>query len=163
MICFHVALIWNTNFCTPSMLISTIIHWYNTAAMHISIKMLLTCKTGHDMHVHNAIAMLNYKSRNCLPVACTWVHTRIFGEIRVDHLFNLCSLLCVFSFWVPCCDVRYDFRFQYHVHSSFPLKRRISNGLNIWWRTYREHMVSIYLLWFARSALKFMLCITILF
>jgi hypothetical protein len=133
--------------------------WYRCYAY--TIKMLLTCKTGHDMHVH--IAMINYKNRNCLPFASTWVHTRIFGEIRVDHLFNFCvALLCVFAFWIPCRDVRYDFRFQYHVHSSFALKRRISNGLNIWRRIYREHMVSIYLWWFARSALKFMLCSTVI-
>jgi hypothetical protein len=33
----------------------------------------------------------------------------------------LCSvLLCVFTFWVPCCDVRYDFHIQTMFYSSLP-------------------------------------------
>jgi hypothetical protein len=29
-------------------------------------------------------------------------------------------LLCVFKFWVPCCDVRYDFRLKTIIGSSLP-------------------------------------------
>ena len=35
--------------------------------------------------------------------------------------FVLCSfVLCVFTLWVPCCDVRYDFRIKTMVGSSLP-------------------------------------------
>ena len=35
-------------------------------------------------------------------------------------LFIFCVvLLCVFTFWVPCCDVRYDFRIKTMIHSSW--------------------------------------------
>ena len=37
------------------------------------------------------------------------------------HLFSfLCCPLCVFTFWVPCCDVRYDFRIKTMFGSSLP-------------------------------------------
>ena len=29
-------------------------------------------------------------------------------------------LLCIFTFWVPCCDVRYDFRIETMFSSSLP-------------------------------------------
>ena len=36
-----------------------------------------------------------------------------FGGVRVAHLFFLCVvLLCVFTFRVPHCDVRYEFRIK---------------------------------------------------
>ena len=37
---------------------------------------------------------------------------RFYGGVRVAHLylFFCVVLLCVFTFWVPCCGVRYDFR-----------------------------------------------------
>ena len=42
------------------------------------------------------------RDSNCLPFGSTWIHPRFFGGV----------LLCVFTFWVPCCDVRYDFRIK---------------------------------------------------
>ena len=57
----------------------------------------------------------------CLPFAITWVHPRIFGGVRVAHLFFLCVvLLCVFTFRVPHCDVRYEFRIKTMFGSSLP-------------------------------------------
>ena len=41
------------------------------------------------------------RSRNCLPFASTWVHSRFFGRVRVAHHFSFVVLLCV----LPCCDV----------------------------------------------------------
>jgi hypothetical protein len=51
------------------------------------------------------------RSKNWLPFAGTWVHPRFFGGVCVAHLcrFFCVVLLCVFTFWVPCCNVRYDF------------------------------------------------------
>ena len=36
-----------------------------------------------------------------------------FGEICVAIFCSFCvGRLCVLTFWVPCCDVRYDFRIK---------------------------------------------------
>lgn len=37
--------------------------------------------------------LINKKYRDCLPSASTWIHTQIFGRVRVDNLF---SVLCFF-------------------------------------------------------------------
>ena len=38
------------------------------------------------------------------------IHTWLFGGVCVAHLLVFCVvLLCVLTFWVPCCDVRYGF------------------------------------------------------
>ena len=40
-------------------------------------------------------------------------HPRFLGGVRVAHLFSFffcVVLLCVFTFWVLCCDARYNFR-----------------------------------------------------
>jgi hypothetical protein len=61
------------------------------------------------------------RSMNCLPFASTWVHPRFFSRVRVTHRFSfLCCPLCVFSFWVLCFDVRYDFRIKTMFFSSLP-------------------------------------------
>ena len=54
------------------------------------------------------------RSRNCLPFVSTCVHMRCFWWD--PYVF----LLRVFTFWVPCCDVRYDFRIKTMFSSSFP-------------------------------------------
>jgi len=44
-----------------------------------------------------------------IPV--TWLQTTHSSKGRVAHRFIFCVvLLCVFTFFVPCCDVRSDFR-----------------------------------------------------
>ena len=43
--------------------------------------------------------------------------TSDFDGVRVAHLF---IFLCVFSFWVPCCDVSYDFCMRTMFGSSLP-------------------------------------------
>jgi hypothetical protein len=36
------------------------------------------------------------RSRNCLPFASTWVHSRSFGEVRAAHLLILCCpIMCL--------------------------------------------------------------------
>ena len=46
-----------------------------------------------------------------MPASDTWVHPRFFSEVRCcsSFLFFVVVLLCVFTFRVPCCDVRYHF------------------------------------------------------
>jgi len=63
------------------------------------------------------------RSRNCLPFENTWVHPLFFVLVESVFLifFVFCAvLLCVFIFWVPCCDVRYDFRMKTMFSSSLP-------------------------------------------
>ena len=50
---------------------------------------------------------------NCLPFASTWVHPHFFmGSMLLILLVFCVALLYVFTFRVPCCRVRYDFRIQ---------------------------------------------------
>ena len=42
------------------------------------------------------------------------------GSVLIIILVSCVFLLCVFTFWVPCCDVRYDFRIQTMFDSSLP-------------------------------------------
>jgi len=51
------------------------------------------------------------------------VHVMAYGtHMQIAHLFVFFCvvLLCVFTFWVPCCDVRYDFRIKTMFGSSLP-------------------------------------------
>jgi len=61
----------------------------------------------------------------CLKAKFRWIYLHydtirehlcsppVFGGIRVAYLFIFCVvLLCVFTFWIPCCGVRYDFRIK---------------------------------------------------
>jgi hypothetical protein len=61
--------------------------------------------------------------------AKTAFHSRVpeltpsfFYGVRIVHLFCLSVvILCVFTFWVSSCDVRYDFRIKSIFGSSLPL------------------------------------------
>ena len=59
----------------------------------------------------------------CQNSSSTWVHRRFFGGVRLAHLcsFFCIVLLCVFTFWVPCCDVHYDLRIKTIFCSSLRL------------------------------------------
>jgi len=53
------------------------------------------------------------RSRNCLPFTSTWVYPRVFGVVRVAHLFSLlcCPIMCLYVLsyvlWCPLrCSVR---------------------------------------------------------
>jgi hypothetical protein len=47
--------------------------------------------------------------------------THDIGRVRLAHLFVFCVvLLCVITFWVPCCDVRYDFHIKTLFGPSLP-------------------------------------------
>jgi hypothetical protein len=52
------------------------------------------------------------RSRNCFPLAPAPKFTLVFllGPCCSSSWFFCVVLLCVLTFWVPCCDVRYDFR-----------------------------------------------------
>jgi hypothetical protein len=55
------------------------------------------------------------------PFANSWVHPRLFVGSVLLILLALCAvLLCVFTFTVPCCAVRYDFHIKTIFGSSFP-------------------------------------------
>ena len=45
-------------------------------------------------------------SRNCFPFASTWVHPFFVGSVLLILLVFCIVLLCVFTFWVLCCDFR---------------------------------------------------------
>ena len=50
------------------------------------------------------------------------VHPRLLlGSVLHIILVFCVVLLCVFTFWIPCCDVRYDFRIKTMFDSPFPL------------------------------------------
>ena len=56
-----------------------------------------------------------------LPFASTWVHPWFTGGDHVAHLFSfllIVVLLCAFTFWVPCCDIRCVIRIQTMFASS---------------------------------------------
>jgi hypothetical protein len=65
--------------------------------------------------------LVYYLKQELLFVASTWVHSRFFCGFRVAYLFTFCVvLLCVFTFWVSCCDARYDFRMESMCGSNLP-------------------------------------------
>ena len=54
--------------------------------------------------------LVPYKKQELLN---TWVHPWIFvGLVLLIFLVFCVVLLCVFTFWVSCCDVRYDFHIK---------------------------------------------------
>jgi hypothetical protein len=64
------------------------------------------------------------RSMNCLPFASIWVHPVLLGffyePVLVILLVFCVVLLYVFTFWVPCCGVYYDFRIKTMFSSSLP-------------------------------------------
>ena len=63
----------------------------------------------------NLYAML--RSRNCLPLMSTWVHTHILLESMLLIFLVFCVvLLCVFA----CCDAHYDFCIKTMFDSFLP-------------------------------------------
>jgi hypothetical protein len=58
-------------------------------------------------------------------------------------------ILCVFTFWVPCCDVRFDFRIKTMFGSSLPLVVCRRPGFMFYLR---------YLCFFAHSGIQHVLC-----
>ena len=53
-----------------------------------------------------------------------WIHEFtpgfLVGSVLLTFLVFCFVLLCVFTFWVPCCNVCYDFRIQRTICSSLP-------------------------------------------
>jgi hypothetical protein len=48
-----------------------------------------------------------------LVVASSWVHPSVLVRSVLLIVLVFCVvLLCVFAFWVPCCDVHYDFAWK---------------------------------------------------
>ena len=61
------------------------------------------------------------RNRNCLSFASTLVHPRfLVGFVLLNFLVFCVVLLCVFTFWPPCCDVRSDFRIKTMFGSCLP-------------------------------------------
>ena len=62
-------------------------------------------------------------SRECLPFNSRWPEFTpgfLVGSVLLIFLVFCVVLLYVFTFWVPCCDVRYDFRIKAMFGSSLP-------------------------------------------
>ena len=66
--------------------------------------------TGFDS-VYEEHGRCPIKSRNSLPFTSAWVHPRFFllGSVLLILLVFCVVLLCVFTFRMSCCGVRYDF------------------------------------------------------
>ena len=85
--------------------------------------------TGHKRHFFTGLYCIHmytsntagvlYEAGNCLT---TWVHPCFFSGVHVAHLLSFfCGvLLWVFTLFVPCCEVLYDFRIQTMSGSSLP-------------------------------------------
>jgi type IV secretory pathway TrbL component len=60
------------------------------------------------------------RSRSCLPFASTRLPLWCFfvGSVLLILLVVYVVLLCIFTFLVPCCDVRYEFRIKTMFGSS---------------------------------------------
>ena len=66
-----------------------------------------------------ATRRVSYKKQELLTFASTWVHPRfLVGSVLLIFLAFCVVLLCVSTFWVPCCHVRYDFRIKTMFGSS---------------------------------------------
>ena len=62
-----------------------------------------------------------YKKQELLILREDLSSPPVFGGVRVAHIFSFCVvLLCVFTFWLPCCDVRSDFRIKTMFGSCLP-------------------------------------------
>jgi hypothetical protein len=67
---------------------------------------------------------MSYKKQE--PAWPSWLRahefTPGFWRVSFAHLFSFlcCPKLCVLTFWVPCCDVRYDFHIETMFGSSLP-------------------------------------------
>ena len=54
---------------------------------------------------------VSYKKQELLTLREHVISLRFYGGVSIAYLFSFCLiLLYVFTFWVPCSDVRYDFR-----------------------------------------------------
>jgi hypothetical protein len=65
---------------------------------------------------------LYYKSQDLL-ILREYMSSSPFVEGSLPLIFLgflCCPIICVFGFWVPYCDVRYDFRIKMMFGSSFP-------------------------------------------
>jgi hypothetical protein len=64
---------------------------------------------------------MSVKKKEYLPFVSTWVHSRFFVGIPVAYFLVFCAvILCVFTFWVPCYDVRSDLKEKTMFGSSLP-------------------------------------------
>ena len=69
--------------------------------------------------VHIVLCLI--RDRNWLPFPSTWVHPAfLVGSVLLIVLVFFCVvLLCVFTLWVSCCDVRYDFRIKRYANRLY--------------------------------------------
>ena len=88
------------------------------------------------------------QSRNCLPFVSIWVHLWPFGGVHVAHIFSCYASLRP---WIPCYDVRYDFRMNTMFGSCLPPV--IVRGLVSYFR---------YLCLFTHSGVQHILCCLLL-
>jgi hypothetical protein len=78
------------------------------------------------------------------------IHTWLFGGVCVAHLLVFCVvLLCVLTFWVPCCDVRYYLCINMMFGLSLPPVFIGGRVICIWWCP--TYIVLCFLLCFSSS------------
>ena len=94
--------------------------FYRTNQIHILLGLNTLCLGNVMFLAHKGRLDCMYewhdgcliKSRNCLPFAITWVHSRfllVWSVFLIFLIFFCVVILCFFTFWVPCCGVHYDF------------------------------------------------------
>ena len=70
-------------------------------------------KVLYDDHKCGTIKNINSRATECTP-------DFLVGSVLLIFLIFCVVLLCVFTFWVPCCGVRYNFRIKTMFGSSLP-------------------------------------------
>ena len=78
-------------------------------------------KSNYNIHVHTSSSIIKYTctsfgNREKSEPLSYFVCVCMFAYSDVQHFV----LTYVFTFWVPCCDVRYDFRIKTMFGSSLP-------------------------------------------
>ena len=73
------------------------------------------------MHIVDECFRVAYKSQEVLTRREHFSSPPVFSGSVLLIFSDFCVvLLCVFAFWVPCCDVRYDFRIKTTFGSFLP-------------------------------------------
>jgi hypothetical protein len=91
----------------------TILYWYGS-------KPVQTC--GHTVWVITPLLMIfiTFCSQGNEKYVNNHGSNILVGSVKLIFLFFCVVVLCVFTFWVPCCDVRYDFHIKTIFGSSLP-------------------------------------------
>jgi hypothetical protein len=85
------------------------------------ISFLYHCKDFYQIWLYIWVTrQVSYKKPELLTLREHMSSPPICDGVRVAHLFFYVVILCVFTFWVPCCDVSYDFHIKTMFGFSLP-------------------------------------------